>query len=170
MSKTRQRFQAKKKARRKQRADDAYEAAHSFWCKGLIEGRNGLKECKWQVMFRHKAEFAKAVCRRCGQLHIYGSPMTSNGPASERWMTVEQAAESVLPAESVETVETPEGKEIKLVDHAAWCSDRSKALYGCRGVWQGPGKVAWYMSCRRGVWHLCQSTLAAQYVRSYGKQ
>ena len=160
MSKTRQRFMEKKKAKREARAYDKWWREHTFWC----------LNCKFEVRFRYATEGSQAVCRRCKTQHIFGAPMTSMGAGRARWMTVAVYGESVLGPESVETVELANGKEVRLVDHAQWCSDKSRPLYGCKGVWQGPGKIAWYMSGRRGVWHLCQSSAAAQYVRSYGRQ
>lgn len=171
MSKTRQRFLERKKKRHEARKREAWEAAHTFWSQGTRSRRgNPNATCMFEVRFAKEFEGATAQCRMCSTVHIYGSPMTSMGTGRARWMTAAVYGESVIEPESIETIELEDGKEVRLVGHAQWCSDGSKALYGARGVWQGPGKIAWYMSGRRGVWHLCQSTLAAKYVRSYGKQ
>jgi hypothetical protein len=75
MSKTRQRFEAKKKAKRKQRADDAYLAAHTLACSGKRRrfGREG-QICGWPVVFGKVFDTAFCKCRRCGQQYrCYGS-------------------------------------------------------------------------------------------------
>ncbi len=159
MSKTRQRFIEVKKAKRQQRADDAYERAHSFWCQGRIEGRDGLKPCKWQVMFRHEAEGAKATCRRCGTLHIFDQPMTATGFGPARWMTEAEYRESVPEPESIQVIEVEDDKVVRLTGHAAWCNNRDKDLFGATGTWSGRGKIIWRMGGR--FWHTCLSSQAA---------
>lgn len=159
-SPTRKKFYAKRKQVRAARQRAEYLEQHTFWCKGFREVRGELVSCKWEVRFRTKAEGVTAVCRRCNTVHVYASPMTSSGPAGERWMTQAEYSESVPEPETVEVVELAEGKEVRLVDHAAWCSDRSKALYGARGEWQGAGKIVWRMGGR--FWHTCLSSQAGR--------
>ena len=150
----------RKRERREARAYDKWWSEHTFWCQGT---RNG-KPCRFEVRFRVQAEGVQAVCRRCDTVHVYGQPMTSTGPASARWMTQAVYSESVPEPESVEVVElvSEEGskKEVRLVDHAAWCSDKSKPLYGSRGEWNGAGKIVWRMGGR--FWHTCLSSQAGR--------
>ena len=160
MSKQRDKFMAAKKAKREQRADDKWHREHTSWCQGT---RNG-KPCLFEVRFRAEAEGVTAVCRRCDTVHVYGRPMTSTGPASPRWMTQAVYSESVPEPEAVEVVElvSDEGstKEVRLMDHASWCTNRGKDLYGARGEWNGAGKIVWRMGGR--FWHTCLSSQAGR--------
>lgn len=158
-SPTRRKFLAMKKAKRKQRADDAYLAAHSFFCKGQRQRRGQLRECQYEVRFRKAVEGAHATCRICGTTHIFDQPMTTDGPGIARWLTAAEHAESVPEPETVQVIELPDKKEVRIVDHAGWCSDRSKPLYGATAEWHGAGKIVWRMGGR--FWHTCLSSNAA---------
>lgn len=70
VSPTRKRFLERKKAKRRQRAEDAYIAAHTFECKNTRR-RHGKENqpCGWPVRFSKQGNGAHATCRRCRQMY-----------------------------------------------------------------------------------------------------
>ncbi len=159
MSKTRQRFMARKRRRREARAHDKWQVDHHFACQKIRRRHGTMKACGFPVYFRKLYEGAGAYCRYCRQAYTYATP--SMGYGRLQWLTVEEAAELVLPAEAL-VERTVEGeREVAIVDHAQFCSDRTMPLIGLTGTLTKPGRVEWKDFGKR-IMHVCFSSEAGR--------
>ena len=160
MSKTRQRFMERKKAKRDHRKYLAWQAEHHFPCEKLRRRHGEMKACEFPVYFRKLHEGVRAQCRYCGQEYTYAKP--SMGLYTRpRWLKVEEAAELVLPAEAVVERTVQGERQVAIVDHAQFCSDKTVPLIGLIGVLTKPGRVEWKDFGKRIV-HVCFSSEAGR--------
>lgn len=166
MSKTRQAFMHRKTAIRRQRADDAYEKAHSFWCKGYIEGREGLKQCKFQVMFRYATEGALATCVRCRQVHTFKAGIEGT-EYKEGWYPVLDKDRPALPEPKpiVHTETEKQEQKRKEARHESWCTKKDKDLYGATRKEAVDGRVQWWRPGEHMI-HVCFPVELARVMQS----
>ena len=172
MSKTRQKFLDAKKAKKVQRAREAYLEEHTFFCKGKRRRRGRLQDCMFEVRFREAAESARAHCSFCGTAHIFSNA----GTGRSRWLTLAEYQEVFIPDESVLKVEDVQRtmelrKNVKrdgymqqvpekrvLISHAPWCQTPDVILVGLTAKVEGPGRIVW----RNDKGHFAHNCLSSQ--------
>lgn len=177
VSPTRLRFQAKRRAVRKAKADAKWEREHTYICRVTVNGRNGKQECGYWQRFMHEAEGYSVKCRKCKTVSVCHEKANTKF----EWLPLSTYEEIYLPDEVTITVEdvyqelnlekrvkdkksgsmirVPEKKI--LVSHAPWCGSPDVPIAGLTAKVGGPGRVRW-RDAKGRIRHNCVSSEAGR--------